>query len=109
MSIILNTYTPEGVNLTVNGERIEGFIEKNFVQVFPYTVLVKLHAFSASLEKLISLESNFVRLTLESKLEVAGSVITCLDLDDEYELESYSYSFSADCLPEVTFNFIRCN
>ncbi len=109
MGIILNTYTPEAVNLVVNGERIGGFTEKNFIQVSPYTVLVKLHAFSASLEELISLESDFVRLTLESKLEVDGNFITCLDLDEECELGSYRYSFSADCPPEVTFSFLRHN
>ncbi len=103
----MNTYRPEDTKVQVNGSRIGGFIEGGFLTAGLNSVVLRLSAFSESIEELNKLVGHHASVDIEGGLFKGGKRITNLDISEIYQLTDSYTKYNVDSIPEVVFVFGR--
>ena len=103
----MNIYKPEDVKVMVDNKRIGGFIEGSFLTAGYNSVVIRLQAFSESIDDLIKLSRQYVLVEIENGVFKQGERLTNLDINETYELTDYYTKYNVDKIPEVVFVFGR--
>ena len=103
----MNTYQPEDTKVVINGTRIGGFIEGGFLTAGINSVILRLNAFSESIDELNKFMGLQVLVSIEGGLFNGEERITNLDIDEVYHLSDSYTKYDVDKTPEVVFVFGR--